>query len=133
MFPSTTFNHQIFHNMVMDIDLCWRNSRKITLFFIWISQCESAVFQINQPSDFAVRVVTMHTLLYSGHVRYDKNNDIMSPKVNTAAPWSHRDPVEHILEPGNSELVLMGSYLFYMLHMTNMFNKAKSKHMYVLT
>ena len=68
----------------MDIDLCWRNSRKITLFFIWISQCESAVFQINQPSDFAVRVVTMHTLLYSGHVRYDKNNDIMSPKVNTA-------------------------------------------------
>ena len=26
-------------------------------------------------------------------------NDITSPKVNTAAPWSHRGPLEHNPEP----------------------------------
>ena len=27
------------------------------------------------------------------------HNDITSAKVNTAAPWSHRGPLEHNLEP----------------------------------
>ena len=38
---------------------------------------------------YVVRVVTMDTIVNSGPVEYDKNNDIMSTKVNTAAPWSH--------------------------------------------
>ena len=59
---------------------------------------ENTVSQFNLPTDFAVRVVTMHALVYSGHVKYDKNNDIMSSKVNTAAPSSHRGPLEHNLE-----------------------------------
>ena len=53
------------------------------------SPCESAVSQFNLSTDFAITVVTMHTLVYSSHVAYDKNNDLTSAKVNTAAPWSH--------------------------------------------
>ena len=40
----------------------------------------------------------MHTLLYSSHIEYYKNNDITSTKINTAAPWSHGDPLKHNLE-----------------------------------
>ena len=36
------------------------------------------------------------------HVDYDKNNDIMHAKVNTAAAWSHRGPLEHNIEPDYS-------------------------------
>ena len=42
------------------------------------------------------------TLVYSGHVENDKNNDITSSKVNTTAPWSHRGPLKHNLEPDNT-------------------------------
>ena len=31
----------------------------------------------------------MHTLVYSGLAKYDKNHDITSLNVNTAAPWSY--------------------------------------------
>ena len=64
------------------------------------SPCESAVSQFNlATTEFTVRVVAMHTLVYSGHVEYDKDNDTMSPKVNTAAPWSHGGSLEHNVEP----------------------------------
>ena len=42
------------------------------------SPCETAVSQFNVTTDFAVKVV--HTSLNSGHVEYDKSNDIMSTK-----------------------------------------------------
>ena len=50
---------------------------------IYNSICESAVTvsQFNLPTDVAVSVVTMYTLVYSGHVGYNKNNDITSLKV----------------------------------------------------
>ena len=98
---STTFNHQILHNvyMAMNFDLYWQNSRKVTLF----RKCESAVSQFNlATTEFTVRVVAMHTFVYSGHVEYDKNNDTMSATVNTAGPWSHGGSLEHNLEPGYS-------------------------------
>ena len=61
--------------------------------------CESAVYKFNLPSDVPVRVVTMHTWVDCGHVNYDKNNDITSPKVNPTAPWNHQGSLEHNLEP----------------------------------
>ena len=72
---------------------------KSLVFFICNSSCESVVFQFNLPTGFAMRVVTMHTLVYSSHADYDKDNDITNPKANTSAPWSHRSPLEHNLEP----------------------------------
>ena len=65
------------------------------------SPCQSAVSQFNPPQDFAVKFVTMHTILYSGHAEYHENNDIPSPKVKTTAPWSHRGPLKHNLHPDN--------------------------------
>ena len=55
----------------------------------------------NLLTNFAVKVVTIHILLYRGYVEYDKNNDIKSPKVNTAVPWRHSGTVENNLEPFN--------------------------------
>ena len=52
------------------------------------SPCESTVSQVNLPTEFAVRVVTMHTLIYSGHVKYDKNNDVVIPKVSNTEHWT---------------------------------------------
>ena len=43
----------------------------------------------------------MHTLIYGSQAEYDKNYDTMSPEVNTAAPWSHRGPLDHNLEHDN--------------------------------
>ena len=37
-------------------------------------------------------------IVYSGHVEYDKTNNAIGQKVNTAAPWSHRGPLGHNLE-----------------------------------
>ena len=37
---------------------------------------------------------------------YDKNYDITSSKVNTDAPWSHRGPMEHNLEPGDHQFYI---------------------------
>ena len=48
-----------------------------------------------------------HTaIVYSGHVEYDKNNDITSLKVNATAPWSCRGPSEHNLEPDDCKMLL---------------------------
>ena len=33
-------------------------------------------------------------------MKYLPHNDILSAKVNTAAPWSYRGPLEHTIEPG---------------------------------
>ena len=73
-------------NMAMDFDLGWQNFRKGHFIFRFNSLCESAVSQFNLLIDVTLRVVTMHTLVYSNHVAIDKNNDIMSPTVNMAAP-----------------------------------------------
>ena len=97
----TTFNHQSLCNMAKDFYLCGHSVRKVT---IWNSPCESAVSQFNMLTDFAVRVVTMHILVYSSHVEYDKTWHHES-KVNTAAPWGgwggHMSPLEQNLEPGD--------------------------------
>ena len=61
---------------------------------------EAAVSQFNLPTDVAVNIVTMHTLLYSGLDDYDTNNDIISTKVSSTAPWSGTGFFEHNLEPG---------------------------------
>ena len=109
---STTFNHQILHNMSIDFILCWQNSRRLLHFFICSSPCKPAVSQFNLPTDFAVKVVTTRTLLQGGCVEYDKNNNITSTKVNTtahwsyraiAARWSHRGALEHNREPGKKQ------------------------------
>ena len=43
-----------------------------------------------------------------------KNNDIASPKSNTAAPWSHRGTLEHNLEPDNIHHYWLRIHLFHM-------------------
>ena len=49
--------------------------------------------------DCAVKVVTMHTLVYIIiPVKYDKNNDFTSAKVSHQAPLEHND-----LEPDHLE------------------------------
>ena len=40
------------------------------------SPCESAVSQFNLATDFAAKAVTMHALVYGGHIEYEINNDI---------------------------------------------------------
>ena len=55
--------------------------------------------QSDLPTDVAVSIVTMYTLVYLGYVEFDKNNDITSLQVNTTAPWSHTGPLDHNLEP----------------------------------
>ena len=59
--------------------------QKSYYIFICNPPCESAVSQVNLPTDFAVKVGTVNTLILGGHVEYDKNNDITSIKVNTVA------------------------------------------------
>ena len=82
------------------------------------SPCElSAVSQFNLPIDFAVIIVIIPTLVYSSHVEYDKKYDI-SPKVNTAAPWSHRGPLEHNCEPDHLQIAMPitpNRNLFYLI------------------
>ena len=85
---------------MMDFYLSYRNIVKLH-YLICNAPCDSAVFNFILSTDFAVTVITMHTLEYSGHVEYDRNNNIMNPKVNTAAYVSNRGPVEHNLEPDN--------------------------------
>ena len=75
--------------------------------------CESAGSQFNLPTDFAVRFVTTHALLYSSHVEYVNKNDIVSLNINTAAPWSNRDPLEHNLEPVNLGCRLISNNKYY--------------------
>ena len=69
---STRFNHQILRTMAIDFDLYCHYSRKV--YFDVQLTCEYVVSQFNLPTDFAVSVVTMYTLVYSSHVEYDKTN-----------------------------------------------------------
>ena len=109
---STTFNHQILSNMAMHFDLCWQNSRHITLFWYTTHHrsCESAISQINLPTDFAVQHCYNSYIKYICHVGYHKNNYITSPKENTTAPWSHSSPMEHNLEPDNLCLIITAPF-----------------------
>ena len=56
----------------------------------------------------------MYTLVYSGHVEYDKNNAFTSLKVHDAAPWSHRGQLEHHLRP-----VYLTSMITTAIHMSH--------------
>ena len=56
---------------MMDFDLCYQPDRIGYYNLLYNSPCESAVSQFNVPTDFAVKVVTMHTLLYGGNIEYD--------------------------------------------------------------
>ena len=42
-------------------------------------------------------------------MKFVNHNDIISAKVNTAVPWSHKDQFEHNPEPVNS---LMYIFMF---------------------
>ena len=71
-------------------------------------RCESAVSQFNLPTDIAVRDLTMHTYIYiytAAMLNMIFKNDIKSLTIITAAPWSHRSPLESNLEPGNVNLL----------------------------
>ena len=65
---------------------------------IWIcnSPCECAVSQLILPIYVAVKVVTMHTLLYGGHAEYDNN---YFTNVKTTVQLSNRGPLEYTREP----------------------------------
>ena len=84
--------------------------------------CESAVSQVNLLADLCVQAVTMHTFVYSSHIEDDKNNDITSPKVNTAASWSHRGSLEHNLEPADGQISLFGVSYCYSLILEHIHN-----------
>ena len=68
-------------NTVIDFYLYWQNSSNITLF--WYITSQPVVSQFNLPTDFAVSMFTMHTIVYSSHAEYDKNSDIISTKKYT--------------------------------------------------
>ena len=75
--------------------------QKIYFILTYNSLYKFAISQFNLPHAFDVRLVTVHTLVFSGHVEHDKNNDIRIPKVNTADSWQHRDHTLHYLEHAN--------------------------------
>ena len=77
---------------------------------IYNSPFESIVSHFNLPTDVGVSVVTMHTLVYSSHVKYDKDNEISSLKVNTVALWSHRGLLGAQREP-DYQLVRASKYV----------------------
>ena len=79
----------------------------ILFILICNSPCESAISQLNLPTDFDISIIIVHRVVYSSHAEYDKNNYIMSPSINMAAPWSDQGHLEHNLEP---------DYVFYFLH-----------------
>ena len=72
------------YNMPMKFDLCWHNYRNVPIFWY---------------ATHHIKFVIKYTWLNGGHVEYDNNNDTTRTKVNTAAHWGHRGPLEHNLEP----------------------------------
>ena len=65
--------------MVMYFYLSLQNSRKV-IFGYAIHHVKLQFLYLICQQNFAVKVVTMHTLVYGSHVEYDKNNDNMIPK-----------------------------------------------------
>lgn len=102
---STRYNHQIFHNMVLDFELCWHSILEKLLYFdiqptMWICS-----FIVQSTKRWCCQI-TYNACISSKYKAamfniYDSKNDIKNTNVNTAADWTWRDPLDYIHELGS--------------------------------
>ena len=107
---STTFSHQILHNIVRDFYLCWQNSKTFTVYW-YATPLVNMQFlnSICQQILLSTLLQYIIILLYSSHGESDENNDITTPLL-LGTPWSS---LEHKIAPD-----YLLSYLWTLLQPT---------------
>ena len=90
---SITFSHTLQYGDEVCVDIILE---KLIYLDIQLTMWNCS-FSVQSAS--AVKFVTMHILLYSGHVEYDIKT--MTSRVQNTTGPCHRGPLEHNLQPGH--------------------------------